>query len=108
MDVLFVMAFAFTVGLTIAGLSGALIELISGRRLSFAQPFVSRERFAVSLLSTVLVGPYMLVNDALEAQRSGQSSMFMLAACLTTASVWLTAAGVVAIDLVLRLSALLS
>lgn len=108
MDDLLLPLFAFAVGLTVLGVAGTLLEIAAGRRLSFAEPFVTRASVARSLAASALAGPYMLVNDALAAWRDGGVNAVQFATCLMLATGWVLAAGIVAIDLVLRLSALLS
>ena len=41
MSPLLLVLFAFAVGLTACGLAGSVMELTAGRRLAFAEPYVS-------------------------------------------------------------------
>ncbi|ANT52072.1 DUF6949 family protein [Mesorhizobium amorphae] len=89
--------FAFAVGLTACGLAGSAMELMSGRRLAFAEPYVSPTRIVRSLAATACAGPFMLVNDALDARRQGRISTLALISCGCTAVAWALALGVVLI-----------
>ena len=100
--------FAFLTGLTLSGLSGSLMELATGRRLSFTGPFVSPRHVLRSLACTMAAGPLMLVNDALDAWHSDGVSTAMLVSCAASSAAWLLATGIVALDLASRTAALLS
>jgi hypothetical protein len=89
--------FAFAVGLTACGLAGSAMELISGRRLAFIEPYVSPAHILRSLAATACAGPFMLANDALDARREGRISMLMLISCGCTVIAWALALGVVLI-----------
>lgn len=89
-------AFAFPVGLTLCGLAGAVMELLGGRRLAFAEPFVSPGHLLRSLAAAALAGPAMLVNDALAARRARRISLLLLVSCMATAVLWTFALGTVA------------
>ena len=65
MDMLWAVAFALAVGLTIAGFAGSVMEIAAGARLRLAPPFIDRRRIALSLAASLAAGPFMLVNDAL-------------------------------------------
>lgn len=86
---------AFVVGLTACGLVGSMMESISGRKLAFAEPYVSPSHVLRSLVTTACAGPFMLLNDALDARRDGRISMMMLMSCACTAIAWTVALGVV-------------
>ena len=101
-------AFAFLAGLTLCGVLGSLMELATGRRLSFTDPFVSPRYVLRSLACTMAAGPLMLVNDALDAWRSDGVSTAMLVSCAVSSAAWLLATGIVALDLASRTAALLS
>ena len=101
------LAFAFAVGLTFSGLGASALELATGRRLGFRPPFVIRGRFGRSLALTVLVGPFMLTNEAIAARRAGLVDPLALALCGIGAAIWATATGVVVVELALLASALL-
>jgi hypothetical protein len=101
-------AFAFLVGLTLCGLAGSIMELVSGRRLAFAAPYVTPAHVARSLAMTVAAGPFMLVNDALDAHREQRLSTAGLGSCMCTAVIWLMALGVVTITVASVVASLLS
>ena len=98
--------YAFLTGLTICGLAGTVMEIVAGRRLSFAEPFVSSERALRSLASAAAAGPFMLASDALDAWRRGDVSAVVALSCAITAAIWALATGIVALDLAARAVAL--
>ncbi|MER9581407.1 hypothetical protein [Mesorhizobium sp. M0276] len=87
--------FAFVVGLTACGLAGSAMELVSGRKVAFTEPYVSPSHILRSLLATACAGPFMLVNDAIDARRERRISMMALMSCGCTAIAWSLALGVV-------------
>ena len=87
--------FAFVVGLTACGLAGSMMELVSGRKVAFAEPYVSPSHVLRSLLATACAGPFMLVNDALDARRERRISTLALMSCGCTAIAWALALGIV-------------
>ena len=87
--------FAFVVGLTACGLAGSMMELVSGRKVAFTEPYVSPSHLLRSLLATACAGPFMLVNDALDARRERRISTLALMSCGCTAIAWALALGVV-------------
>ncbi|QKC71847.1 hypothetical protein EB815_23875 [Mesorhizobium loti] len=87
--------FAFLVGLTVCGLTGSAMELISGRKVAFTEPYVSPSHVLRSLAATAGAGPFMLVNDALDARREGRISTVALLSCGCTAIAWSLALGIV-------------
>ena len=95
-------AFAFLVGITVAGLSGSVMELITGCQLSFRSPYVSAEHIGRSLRNSVLAGPLMLANEAITARRAGEVSLGGLACCAVAAILWASATGVLVLELVGR------
>ncbi|MEO5755722.1 MAG: hypothetical protein ABIQ51_02585 [Mesorhizobium sp.] len=88
-------AYAFVVGLTVCGLAGSAMELISGRKIAFVEPYVSPSHILRSLAATACAGPFMLFNDALDARRTGRISTLALMSCCCTAIAWSLALGVV-------------
>ena len=108
MGSLLTMSFAFLAGLTLAGLAGSIMELATGRRLSFGEPFVSPRRVMRSLGSAAAAGPFMLLNDALRAWRGGAASTMVMISCALSSVGWLLAIGIVALDLATRAACLLS
>ncbi|MFD1983223.1 DUF6949 family protein [Mesorhizobium newzealandense] len=95
MDPLALTVFAFVVGLTACGLAGSMMELVSGRKVAFTEPYVSPSHLLRSLLATACAGPFMLVNDALDARRERRISTLALMSCGCTAIAWALALGVV-------------
>ena len=87
--------FAFVVGLTACGLAGSMMELVSGRKVAFTEPYVSPSHLLRSLLATACAGPFMLANDALDARRERRISTLALMSCGCTAIAWALALGVV-------------
>lgn len=55
--------FAFVVGLTACGLAGSMMELVSGRKVAFTEPYVTPSHVLRSLFATACAGPFMLVNE---------------------------------------------
>lgn len=99
MDMLWALAFALAVGLTVAGFAGSVMEIAAGARLCLAPPFVDRRRIALSLAASFAAGPYMLVNDALDARAARRIGLPALAACVAIALGWALATGIVATEL---------
>ncbi len=99
--------FAFAVGLTACGLAGSAMELIAGRKVAFAEPYVSSAHVLRSLAATACAGPFMLVNDALDARREGRISILALISCGCTAVAWTLALGVVLLAIACWADALL-
>jgi hypothetical protein len=93
------LAFAFLSGLTVAGLSGSVMELACGARLSLGAPFLDRRRIALSMCASAAAGPFMLVNDALRARDERRIGGAAFAVSLLVAALWLLATGVVATEL---------
>ncbi|MBN9221625.1 MAG: hypothetical protein J0I79_27090 [Mesorhizobium sp.] len=87
--------FAFVVGLTVCGITGSTMELVSGRKIAFAEPYVSASHVLRSLAATACAGPFMLVNDALDARRERRISTLALLSCGCTAMAWSLALGIV-------------
>lgn len=99
--------FAFMFGLTACGLVGSAMELMSGRRLAFAEPYVSPKHMLRSLAATACAGPLMFINDALDSWREGHISTLALISCGCTATIWALALGIALIDIASRADALL-
>ncbi|WP_430694859.1 DUF6949 family protein [Mesorhizobium montanum] len=97
MDPFVLVLYAFAVGLTACGLAGSAMELLSGRRLAFAEPYVSPVHILRSLAATACAGPFMLTNEALAARREGRIGTMALLSCGCTAIAWALALGVVLI-----------
>lgn len=99
MHPLLLTAFAFVTGLTAGGLVSTPMELLCGRRLAFAEPFISSSHLARSLAATAFAGPFMLVNEAVAAHSARNISRLSLLSCLCTAMLWALALGVVLLEL---------
>jgi hypothetical protein len=93
-------AFAFMVGLTACGLAGSAMELVCGRKVAFAEPYVSSAHLLRSLVATACAGPFMLANDALDARRQGRISSLALLSCGCTVTLWTLALGIVLLAMV--------
>lgn len=104
MDLLWAFSFAFAVGLTVAGLAGSVLEIAAGVPLRLAPPFVDRRRIALSLAASLAAGPFMLVNDALEAHRRGRVSRPALLVCIAIGAGWALATGILATELAILLT----
>jgi len=100
--------FALLAGLTFCGVLGSAMELATRQRLSFREPFVSPHHIVRSLAAAAAAGPFMLINDALEAWRSGRVSTLFLLSCAASALGWALATGIVAVDLARRAAGFLS
>ncbi|MDG4877807.1 hypothetical protein P9273_22135 [Mesorhizobium sp. WSM4935] len=96
-DPVVLVLYAFAVGVTACGLAGSAMELLSGRRLAFAEPYVSPVHILRSLAATACAGPFMLTNEALAARREGRIGTMALLSCGCTAIAWALALGVVLI-----------
>lgn len=94
--------FAFVVGLTVCGVTGSTMELVSGRKVAFAEPYVSPSHVLRSLAATACAGPFMLVNDALDARRERRISTLALLSCGCTATAWSLALGIVVLAIASR------
>jgi|GEM_PF-856446 len=95
MEPLLLALYAFAVGLTACGLTGSAMELASGRRLAFAEPYVSPAHILRSLAATACAGPFMLANEAMAARRERRIGTMALLSCGCTAVAWALALGVV-------------
>lgn len=104
MDQIWTFSFAFAVGLTIAGSAGSAMEIATGVPLRLAPPFVDRRRIALSLAASLAAGPFMLVNNALEARQHGRIGLPALSICLFIGAVWTLATGILATELAILLS----
>lgn len=99
MDMLWALAFALAVGLTVAGFAGSIMEIAAGTRLRLAPPFVDRQRIILSLAASFAAGPFMLVNDALDARAARRIGGPAFALCVVIALGWTLASGIVATEL---------
>lgn len=92
------LALAFLTGITVFGVFGSLIELVVGQRLSFSPPFVTTAHPMRLVAGSLLAGPMMLLNDALEARRAGRVSVAQFLGCAATCLVWTCAMGVAMLE----------
>ncbi len=104
MDSMQLYVFAFLTGLTVAGLTASLCEMVYDEPASFWQLIKSGSRPATMWLFIVTAGPYMLLNDIISARREGRIGSVSVASALATAIIWASATGVVVVDLCWRLS----
>lgn len=98
-----IIVFAFLVGLVVNGLAGTFIEWRTGRPASFAGPLFAPERPLRSLAVSTAAGPWMLLNDALNARRERTIGRFALFSCFATSLFWTLATGIVLLDFATRL-----
>lgn len=83
------------------------MELALGRKLAFAEPYVSPSHVLRSLCVTSVAGPFMLCNEALFAYRESRISLVALVSCACTALVWTLALGAVMIAVLQKTAGLL-
>ena len=93
-------AFVFLAGLTVSGLSGTVIEIIAGRRLSLREPFVSAGNLSRSLVLVMLAGPFMTANEALAAIDGRRIGRLTFSAIISFCLLWLAAMGIFLLGLV--------
>ena len=98
-----VMMFAFVTGVTVAGLSASLMQIVTGRTVGFIEPFVSNRMIARSLLAALAAGPMMLGNDALNARREGRAGWLVLSVVCALAMLWASATGIVVLEVASRM-----
>ena len=99
--------FAFTAGLTVAGLASSALELVFRRPISLGMPFVSPDRVLRSLGITLLAGPLLLANEVLGTWRIRRIGLPILGASVGTACLWAWAAGILIRELAFCLTRLL-
>lgn len=105
MGALTAVTFIFLAGLTLAGLSGTVIEIAWGRRLALRDPFVSSDNISRSLVLVLLAGPLMTLNEALHAMRNGQIGTGWFAAALGFCALWTIATGALLVGIAQDLGA---
>lgn len=96
--------FAFLIGIVVAGLTASLCELLYDRPASFWLLTKSGSRPIFMWIFIITAGPYMLLNDVLTARRSGRVGNVSIAAAVATAIIWLSATGIVVVDIGWRFS----
>jgi hypothetical protein len=102
MNPLATVAFVFLSGLTIAGLSGALIEFVTRERLALREPFVSPGNVSRSIVWVLLAGPLMTVNEGLAAVREERIGWPAFAGVLAFCLIWMLATGTMVVGLAQR------
>lgn len=99
MDALMAVTFVFLAGLTLAGLSGALIELAWGERLALRHPFVSPHNVSRSLVLVLLAGPLMTLNEAIAAMNERRIGITWFVAVIGFCAVWIAATGMLVVGI---------
>ena len=99
MGPLMAVMFVFLSGLTLAGLSGALIELVWGERLRLRDPFVSPDNVSRSLVLVLLAGPLMTFNEAMAAMSERRIGLPWFVATLGFCALWVIATGTLVIGI---------
>jgi hypothetical protein len=105
---IWIVSFIFLCGLVAGGLVGAWLELRCGRRLAFAEPFISRDRLLRSIAATVVTGPFMLLNEALDAFRARRVGLTTVLSSAALSLTWVFLTGIVVADLAIFLRGLLT
>jgi len=100
------LAFVFAAGLTVCGIAGSLLQIATGTKLGFGPPFMRRERVAVSLATSVVAGPYMMLNDALMLRRVGRIGWRGVALFAALGTIWTMAVGVLAVEIMVLVAQL--
>lgn len=90
-------AFAFLVGLTVAGIVATLTEIVTDEPLCFAEPHLSPSRIVRSVALTAVAGPFMLGNEALSAFRRGTINSARLVVYGLVGCTWALSLGVLAL-----------
>lgn len=103
-----IVSFVFLSGLVAGGLLGVLLEMWSGRRLAFAEPFLTLRRPLRSLLMTAFAGPFMLFNEALEAFRARRVGWTTVGSSAALSMTWAFLTGIVVVDLAFFIGGLFS
>ncbi len=108
MTVLWILSFVFVSGLVAGGVAGVLLEIWSGRRLAFAEPFVTMQRPVRSVALAALAGPFMLFNEALQAFRARRAGWPTVAGMAALSLTWAFLTGIVVVDVAFFVRGLLS
>lgn len=108
MTVVWIVSFVFLSGLVVGGMAGVVLEMWSGRRLAFAEPFVTLKRPVRSLALTALAGPFMLFNEALDAFRGRRIGWTTVGSSAALSLTWAFLTGIVVVDVAFFVSGLLS
>lgn len=100
MDALMAVTFVFLAGLTLAGLSGALIELVWRERLRLRDPFVSPDNVSRSLVLVLLAGPLMALNEAIAAVNDRRIGAPWFVAAIGFCALWIAATGTLVVGII--------
>ena len=103
-----IVSFVFLSGLVVGGMVGVLLEMWGGRRLAFAEPFVTRRRPVRSLALTAFAGPFMLFNEALDAFRGRRIGWTTVGSSAALSLTWAFLTGIVVVDVAFFVTSLLS
>lgn len=103
-----IVSFVFVSGLVAGGVVGVLLEMWSGRRLAFAEPFVTMRRPVRSLALAALAGPFMLFNEALDAFRARRVGWTTVGSSAALSLTWAFLTGIVVVDVAFFVGGLLS
>lgn len=94
---------AFVAGLVFCGFLSSLFELLTGRRVRFQAPFIVRGRVLRSFAVMLCVGPVVFLREALASHRQRLIGHGALAGAAFTSGLWVTATGVVVIEVSLAI-----
>lgn len=97
-------AFAFLVGMTVAGLAGSIMQIATGRSPGFVEPYITKAFIARSLLAALVAGPMMLGNDALAAWQARRVAWWTLVVALLLSTLWACLTGVVVMEIAARMT----
>lgn len=99
MEAVTVCALVLLAGLTLCGLSGSVIEIAAGERLSLREPFVSSVNVSRSIVLVLLAGPFMTFNEALAALQDRRIGRLAFTGIICFSLAWLAAMGVFVLGL---------
>lgn len=98
--------FALAAGLAAGGLAGSVAEAFTGVRVGFAPPYVRRGNPVASLAVSTVLGPFMLLNEALRAHDEGRIGSGLVATSAAISLGWALAAGIVLVFAATRIASL--
>ncbi len=99
MEAVSVLSLVFLAGLTMGGLSGSVIELAIGKRLSLREPFVTSANVSRSMVLVLLAGPFMMFNEALAALDERRIGRLAFTGVIWFCLLWLAAMGIFVLGL---------
>ncbi|MFN3548479.1 MAG: DUF6949 family protein [Mesorhizobium sp.] len=108
MTCIWIVSFVFVSGLVAGGVAGVLLEIWSGRRLAFCEPFVTLRHPVRSLALAALAGPFMLFNEALDAFRARRAGWTTVGSSAALSLTWTFLTGIVVVDVAFFVGGLLS